>query len=170
MTTATASEGLGGARLITKSASGWSMAMAVVFILLGIFAVVEPGVAGLAVTLFFGWLLIVGGVAHWAAVISGGGAERAIWRVLVGIVYIVGGVYFVTHPLLGLGTLTLLLAAIILAEAAVEVIGYFRNRAEHGSGLAAGKCGDYSAAEWADLVPVAVEFGVGDRDSPWVWI
>jgi uncharacterized membrane protein HdeD (DUF308 family) len=39
-----------------------------------------------------------------------------------------------THPLLALGTLTLLLAAIILTEAVFEVISYFRMRGEGGSG------------------------------------
>jgi len=46
----------------------------------------------------------------------------------------VGGIYFLTHPLLGLGTLTLLLAGIILAEAVFEIIAYFRMRGESGSG------------------------------------
>jgi uncharacterized membrane protein HdeD (DUF308 family) len=54
--------------------------------------------------------------------------------VTLGIIYIIGGVYFLTHPLLGLGTLTLLLAGIILAEALLEFIAYFRTRGEAGSG------------------------------------
>jgi len=108
--------------------------MAVVFILLGMLAIIEPGVAGLAVTILVGWLLIFGGVAHLVAAFGGGGAGRVIWQVLIGILYILGGVYFLTHPLLALGTLTLLLAVIILMEAAFEVIAYFRTRREGGSG------------------------------------
>jgi uncharacterized membrane protein HdeD (DUF308 family) len=54
--------------------------------------------------------------------------------VLIAIVYVLGGVYFLTHPLLALGTLTLLLAAIILVEGILEVIAYFRMRGERGSG------------------------------------
>jgi uncharacterized membrane protein HdeD (DUF308 family) len=97
-------------------------------------AIIEPGVAGLAVTILVGWLLIFGGVAHLVAAFGGGGAGRVIWQVLIGILYILGGVYFLTHPLLALGTLTLLLAVIILMEAALEVIAYFRTRSEGGSG------------------------------------
>jgi uncharacterized membrane protein HdeD (DUF308 family) len=108
--------------------------MAVVFIILGIVAIVEPGVAGLAVTILVGWLLIVGGAAHLIAAFSGGGAGRVIWQVIVGIIYIIGGFYFLTHPLLGLGTLTLFLAGIILAGAVMEIIAYFRMRSEGGSG------------------------------------
>jgi len=106
----------------------------VVFILLGMMAIIEPGVAGLAVTILVGWLLIFGGGAHLVAAFSGGGAGRVIWQVLIGIVYILGGVYSLTHPLLALGTLTLLLGVIILTEGVFEVISYFRMRGEGGSG------------------------------------
>jgi uncharacterized membrane protein HdeD (DUF308 family) len=131
MTTANPSEGLRGPATI-KKASGWFIAMAVLFILLGILAIIEPAVAGLAVTILVGWLLIVGGVVHLIAAFSGGGAGRVIWQVIVGIIYVVGGIYFLTHPLLGLGTLTLVLAAIILTEAVLEFIAYFRTRSQGG--------------------------------------
>jgi uncharacterized membrane protein HdeD (DUF308 family) len=134
MATANPTEGLRGTGTIIKRASGWFIVMAVVFVLLGMMAIIEPGVAGVAITILVGWLLIFGGVAHVAAVFSGGGAGRVIWQVLIGIVYILGGVYFLTHPLLALGTLTLLLAVIILAEAVFEVIAYFKARGEGGSG------------------------------------
>jgi len=132
--TANPTEGLRGAGKIVKKASGWFIGMAVMFILLGILAIVEPGVAGLAITILVGWLLIFGGGAHLVAAFSGGGAGRVIWQVLIGIVYIVGGFYFLTHPLLGLGSLTLLLAVIILMEAVFELVAYFRSRSESGSG------------------------------------
>jgi len=134
MTAASASERLSGGGMFIKKASGWFIALAVVFILLGILAIIEPGVAGLAVTILAGWLLIFGGVAHLVATFSGGGVGRVIWQSLIGLVYIVGGFYFVTHPLLGLGSLTLLLAGVLLAEAVFEMIAYFRTRRAHGSG------------------------------------
>jgi uncharacterized membrane protein HdeD (DUF308 family) len=134
MATANPTEGLHEAGTIIKKASGWFIAMAVVFILLGMMAIIEPGIAGLAVTILVGWVLIFGGGAHLVAAFSGGGAGRVIWQILIGIVYIVGGLYFLTHPLLGLGTLTLLLAVIILMEAVFEIIAYFRMRGQGGSG------------------------------------
>jgi uncharacterized membrane protein HdeD (DUF308 family) len=134
MATANPTEGLRGAGTIIKKASAWFTGMAVVFILLGMMAIIEPGVAGLAVTILVGWLLIFGGGAHLVTAFSGGGAARVIWQVLIGIMYILGGVYFLTHPLLALGTLTLLLAVIILTEAVFEVIAYFRMRSDRGSG------------------------------------
>src|SRR5580765_882579 len=134
MATASPTQGFRATGTIIKKASGWLIGMAVVFILLGILAIIEPGVAGLAVTILVGWLLIFGGVAHLLAMFVGGGAGRVIWQVLIGVVYIVGGFYFLTHPLLALGTLTLLLGVIIVAEAVFEIIAYFRMRSEGGSG------------------------------------
>jgi len=134
MATTNPTDGLRGAGTIIKKASGWFIGMAVVFIVLGTMAIIEPGVAGLAITILVGWLLIFGGATHLVAAFTGGGSGRVIWQVLIGIVYIVGGLYFLTHTLLGLGTLTLLLAVIILTEAVLEVIAYFRMRGEGGSG------------------------------------
>lgn len=134
MGTVESTGGLRGTGAIIKTASGWFIAMAVVFIILGMLAIIEPGVAGLAITLLVGWLLIFGGGAHFIAAFSGGGAGRVIWQVLIGIVYVVGGVYFLMHPLLGLGTLTLMLGLIITAEAVFEIIAYFRMRGQSGSG------------------------------------
>ncbi len=165
MATANPTEGLRGAGTIIKKASGWLIGMGVVFILLGILAIIEPGVAGLAVTILVGWLLIFGGAAHLVAVFSGGGAGRVIWQVLIGIVYIVGGFYFLTHPLLGLGTLTLLLGVIILTEAVFEVIAYFSTRGEGGSGWLLVNALITLLLGGPDLVPLAIEFGMGDRDT-----
>jgi uncharacterized membrane protein HdeD (DUF308 family) len=118
---------------VAKKITGWYIAAAVLFIALGIFGIVEPGVAGLGVTLLVGWLLVVGAVFHFVAALKGGGAKQVIFQVLVGIVYAIGGIYFLTHTIMGTATLTLLLAGIILAEGVIEVISYFRMRAEGAS-------------------------------------
>jgi uncharacterized membrane protein HdeD (DUF308 family) len=134
MATANPTHGLRGAESFVKKASGWYIAMAVAFIILGIMAIVEPGVAGLAVTVLVGWLLVFGGAAHLVAAFGGGGAKHVIWHVLIGILYVAGGVYFLIHPLLGLGSLTLLLGVIILMAALFELVAYFRSRGTNGSG------------------------------------
>jgi uncharacterized membrane protein HdeD (DUF308 family) len=134
MATANPVHGLHSPLSVAKKATGWYIAAAVIFILLGMFAIIEPGVAGLGITLLVGWLFIVGGVTHFIAAFKGGGAKHVIFQVLVGILYLVGGFYCISHPLLAIGTLTLVLAAIILAEGVLEVVSYFRMRNEGASG------------------------------------
>ena len=133
MATANASQGLRGPATVAKKITGWFIAMAVLFIILGILAIIEPGVAGLAVTLLVGWLLIFGGVAHFVTAFKGGGTKQVLWQVLIGIVYLIGGFYFLTHLIMGIGTLTLLLAGIILAEGVIEIVAYFKTRLEGAS-------------------------------------
>ncbi len=134
MATANMAEGLPSPVGAVKKITGWYIAAAVLFILLGIFAIIEPGVAGLGVTLLVGWLLVIGAVFHFIAAFKGGGAKQVIFQVLIGIVYAIGGIYFLTHTIMATGTLTLLLAGIILAEGFIEVISYFRMRGEGASG------------------------------------
>lgn len=134
MATASPAEGLRSPTGVAKRITGWYLAVAVLFIVLGVFSIIEPGVAGLAVALLVGWLLIFGGVGHFVAAFRGGGAKQVIFQVLVGVVYLIGGLYFVTHPLMAVGTLTLLLAAVILAEGVLETLAYFRMRGDGSSG------------------------------------
>jgi uncharacterized membrane protein HdeD (DUF308 family) len=48
-------------------------------------------------------------------------------------VYLIGGVYFLTHLIMATETLTLLLSGIILAEGVIEIVSYFRMRLEGAS-------------------------------------
>ncbi len=133
MATANASEGLRGPAETAKKITGWFIGFAVLFIILGIVAIAEPMMAAVAVALLVGWLLIFGGVAHLVSAFGGGGAGRVIWQVLIGIVYLIGGCYFLSHTLMGVGTLTLLLAGIILAEGVFEIVAYVKTRNSGGS-------------------------------------
>src|SRR5215813_13551275 len=89
--------------------TGWYIVAAIAFILLGLFAIIEPAVAGLGVAILVGWLLIFGGIFHFIGAFRGGGARRVVWQILAGIVFLVGGFYIRMQPLLALSTLTLLL-------------------------------------------------------------
>lgn len=126
--------GLQGPEKVVKKATGWFIAIAVFFILLGIFAILEPFTAGLGVTLLVGWLLVIGAVAHFISAFKGGGAKHVLLQVLIGLAYLIGGGYFLTHTIMGASTLTLLLASVILVEGVFELVSYFRLRGAGGSG------------------------------------
>jgi uncharacterized membrane protein HdeD (DUF308 family) len=117
-----------------RSFSGWLIVAAILFIVLGVFAIIEPAVAGLGVALLVGWLFIFAGVSHLISAFEGGGTKRVLFQILAGVVFLIAGYYLLTHPLLGLGTLTLLLAAVILAAGVCEIITYFRLKSEQASG------------------------------------
>lgn len=117
-----------------RKITGWYMATAVLFILLGAFAIVEPAAAGLGVTVLVGSMLIFGGVAHLIGACAGGAAKEIIFQIAVGVAYLVAGRYSLTHPHLAVGTLTLLLGAVILIGGVVEISSYSRLSTREASG------------------------------------
>jgi uncharacterized membrane protein HdeD (DUF308 family) len=134
MAAATPAEGLPSPLRRAGKITGWYIAAAVLFIVLGMFAIIEPALAGWAVGRLVGWLLVFGGATHLIGAFKGGGAKQVVLQILVGLAYVIGGFYCLTHPLLAVGTLTLLLAAVILAGGALEIISYFRLKRENASG------------------------------------
>ena len=100
---------------------GWSVALSVVLIVLGLIAVALPRTSGLALALYFGWLLLLGGVAllvfawrtHAAGVMS--------LQVALGLVYVLIGLFLILKPGAGLASLTLLLAGYLLLEGLLEL-------------------------------------------------
>ena len=119
---------------LVKKSLGWSIALSVLMIVAGILAIVIPPVAGIAVTIFVGWLLVFSGLMHFVYAWKTHGTGAIIWEVLVGIAYVFVGGYMLFHPLLGMASLTLALAIYLLAESILEFIMAVRLRPLPGSG------------------------------------
>ena len=118
---------------ITRSI-GWSIALSVLLIVAGLLAIIVPPASGIAVTILVGWLLGFCGAAHMAYSWHSRHAGGLLWGILLGIVYIVAGGYILLHPLVGLESLTLVLAAYLLVESILEFILSFQLRPLRGSG------------------------------------
>jgi len=134
MTTPHRSESFHEPMPLVEKAGTWFVATAVAFIALGTLALMAPFVAGIAVTTLVGTLLIVGGVMHGIGAFRGGGFGRTLWQVIVTAFYVIAGVYFLTHPLIALTSLTLFLAGVLFVEACMDVVAYFTTRHADGSG------------------------------------
>ncbi len=109
-------------RSIARESIGWSIALSVVLILVGLFAILAPLLAGVALTGILGWLLILVGGGHlWLAWhVRGAGAH--IWEAVIGFVYIVGGIFLLFHPIVGLVGITAILGAYLLIRGIFELI------------------------------------------------
>jgi uncharacterized membrane protein HdeD (DUF308 family) len=117
-----------------KRFTGWYILAALLFIVLGLFAIIEPARAVVGIARLLGWLLLVGGVAYLIGAFKGGSGKRVLLQVLSAIAFVLGGLYILIHPLLAIGTLTALLAVVILAAGVFDIIMYFRLQREHPSG------------------------------------
>ncbi len=96
-----------------KRFTGWYILAGVLLILLGLLAIIKPATAAVSIALLRGWLLIFGG-AHFIATFRGSGAKRVLFQILS--VFVLGGLYVLTHPLLAIGPLTALLAVVIFVQ------------------------------------------------------
>src|ERR1700756_2630270 len=119
---------------IARESVGWSIALSVLMIVAGILAIVVPPIAGIAVTIFFGWLLIFSGIVHLVFAWQTRSTGSMIWELLIGVVYGAVGVYLLMNPVVGLVALTLGLAIYLLAEAILEFVLAVRLRPMPGSG------------------------------------
>jgi uncharacterized membrane protein HdeD (DUF308 family) len=119
---------------VLRQASGWSILWGVLLIVFGIVAVGEPLLAAVTVNALVGWLIILAGVVHLVMAFHSHGAGSMIWKLLVGLAYIAFGGYLLLHPLLGVASLTLLLASLFLIEGVLDVVLYFNLRPARGAG------------------------------------
>jgi uncharacterized membrane protein HdeD (DUF308 family) len=116
------------ANLADGRGRGWSIAIGILLILTGLAAIIVPPVAGLAVTVVFGWLLMVAGIAHLVYAWSARGAGAVIWQLILGLLYLFVAFYLIVHPGRGLLTLTLVLGSYFIVEGILEIIMFFQLR------------------------------------------
>jgi uncharacterized membrane protein HdeD (DUF308 family) len=119
---------------IIKKAAGASIGWGVVMILLGVLALFLPLATGIGVSIAVGWIIVFGGIAYVASAFSARGAGSFLWRLLIGVVYILGGLYLAFHPGLALASLTLAMALMFFFEGVLETVLFFQFRTLPGSG------------------------------------
>ncbi len=119
---------------LVPKAINWSIALSILLIIAGFFAICIPWVSGVAITLLFGWLMILSGITHFIFAFKTHTTGGLIWELIIGAIYLFTGVYLILHPVDALLVLTLILACYLFFEAIVEFIQYFQLRPRHGAG------------------------------------
>lgn len=114
---------------VVRHASTLSVAWGVLLIILGMLALASPFIAAVAVNVVISWLLVLAGVVHLIVAFNSRRVGSVIWRLLVGVAYILGGGYLITHPVVGVASLTLVLASLFLVEGILNIALYFQVRA-----------------------------------------
>jgi len=117
-----------------KRGTGLAILWAVVLVLCGIFSLSLPIIAGISTAIVLSILIIIAGVIHLTTGPVAGSFGGYVWRTLVGIVYIIGGIWLFMHPVLGLVSFTLVLGMIFLVEGFLSIVSYFPVRKASGSG------------------------------------
>ncbi len=111
---------------------GWSTTLSIALIVIGLVAVALPQAGGLAVALYFGWLMLLAGAALLLLAWRTHAAEVMPLQVGLGIIYVLLGLFLILKPGAGLASLTLLLAGYLLLEGLLELLTAFRARPQAG--------------------------------------
>ncbi|MFN3891500.1 MAG: HdeD family acid-resistance protein [Beijerinckiaceae bacterium] len=137
-----------------RSKYAWFIALGVVLLLLGAYALFNLFAATIASVFFIGVLMIIGGVAR---VVHAFQVEKktslAFW-LISGVLYAVAGAMVLANPVLGAAVFTLLLAASLIASGVIMIIASFSSRAAEGrwwillSGIVTAIAGLILASGW----------------------
>jgi uncharacterized membrane protein HdeD (DUF308 family) len=118
---------------VTRQSSTGSILWGLLLIVAGMLAIGSPLLAALAVNGLIAWLIVISGVIHIALAFRSHGAGSVTWKLLIGLAYICFGGYILLHPLLGVASLTLILASLFLIEGVLDIVMYFKLRSLRGS-------------------------------------
>ncbi|HKW53256.1 MAG TPA: HdeD family acid-resistance protein [Stellaceae bacterium] len=102
----------------------------IILVLLGMAAIVLPPVAGLAITIFIGWLFLIGGVVGVVATTSARHAPGFGWSLLSAVVALLAGAVLLWNPLQGLLTLTYVLIAYFIVDGVLMIAYAIAHRRE----------------------------------------
>lgn len=113
---------------VIRSASGWFIVWGILMLICGLLAIFMPLASSIGLVILLGWLILFSAVWHLIFAFQTRGLGNILWQVLLAILYGFAGFYMLWHPLLGVLTLTLVLAIFLLFEGALEIILYFNIR------------------------------------------
>jgi uncharacterized membrane protein HdeD (DUF308 family) len=118
---------------IVRQSSTWSIVWGASLIVLGMIAVGAPFLAAVAVNAAIAWLILFAGLVHIIIAFHAHKSGSLIWRLLVGLAYLFFGGYLIARPVLGVASLTLILASLFLVEGIFDIALFFRLRGIEGS-------------------------------------
>ncbi len=107
---------------------GWFLVEGILLLLLGIAAIAIPVVASVAVTLVFGWVLLVSGIVGLITTFRARGAPGFAWSLISGILGVVAGGILLWWPLQGTFSLTAVLIAFLFIEGIATLLYSLEHR------------------------------------------
>src|SRR5258706_3608655 len=100
----------------------------IVLVLLGMGAILLAIIASLAVSIFLGWVFLIGGIVGAVTTLMGRHALGFWWSLISAAITIVAGLYLVGWPFAGAVSLTVVLAAYLVAEGIASMLFAYEHR------------------------------------------
>jgi len=118
---------------VVKQGSKWGIVWGVLLVILGMLAIAEPFLAAVALATFVAWLLIFVGIVHVALAFHAHSGKAIAWKLLVGVAYLFIGGYLLFRPVVGVASLTLMLAFLFLVEGVLDFMLWWKSRSVRGA-------------------------------------
>jgi len=112
---------------ITRNWS-WFLALGILLVLVGIAAIAFPFLSTIAAKIALGWILLIAGIGE---IIHAFYVKRwagFFWNLIIGVLYLLVGFWLAFFPLTGIFSLTIILAALFIADGILEIAMAFRMR------------------------------------------
>src|SRR3954463_12561452 len=94
-----------------KTETRWSMVWGGILFVCGLLAIALPLATSIGIIIVLGWLILLSAIAHLIFIFhSHGSIGGVIWKLLLAVFYGAIGFYMVMNPLLGVATVTIVLA------------------------------------------------------------
>jgi len=106
----------------------------VIAIILGILAMLVPGLTGLSITFFLGILVLGGGIVRMIWAFQAGSFGKGVWIFAIGVLTLLCGVVLLANPLLAAGMLTVIVAIYFIIDGIVEIAAGSQVWSQPGSG------------------------------------
>jgi uncharacterized membrane protein HdeD (DUF308 family) len=119
---------------VSKVGSGGSILWAILLIVFGFLAIALPFATSWGVIIVVAWLIVFSGGFQFIHAFQSKGIGHILWKLLVAILYLIVGVYFLLHPVLGIAAFTFALAIFFVVEGVMDLGEYFQSRQLAGSG------------------------------------
>ena len=106
----------------------------VMAIILGILAILMPGLTGFSVVYFLGVIVLVAGIMRMIWAFQAGGLGKGLLMFAIGLLTLLAGVALLSHPLFASGVLTIMLAIYFILDGIGEIAAGFKLRPADGWG------------------------------------
>jgi uncharacterized membrane protein HdeD (DUF308 family)/ElaB/YqjD/DUF883 family membrane-anchored ribosome-binding protein len=117
-----------------KKNSGLLIFLGVLTVIFGVMAIAAPLITGITVAVFVGFLLLFTGIMRIVYAFKSGQWGSGIWGTILGLLGAVAGLLLIFRPMVGLLTLTLLLAIYFFVDGISEIIAAFKIKPDQGWG------------------------------------
>ena len=117
-----------------KKASGWSIVLGILMIVAGMLAIADSMLAGVVAVLIIAWTSIFNGIVQVVYGFRAHGGGKMILEIILGLLYVVAGIFILMHPAGGLLVLTLVIAWFLLIYGVLALVLAFQLKPHKGWG------------------------------------